>query len=167
MALRQTTVAARTMWSRRKPSSRTYSACKTASAVNSSLSLALTCADDKLNKRYANECVALLDRISTVKTERDKLKKDNETLQTYIDNLTRNKFAPLSFILASSQRLSHFPVLLVPWQPRTRNDLLARLSNVHQPDRPSSNSQSALHMRQTEASVATRRSSSCGCQKQQ
>ncbi|BGP58280.1 hypothetical protein JCM8202_000958 [Rhodotorula sphaerocarpa] len=33
---------------------------------------------------------ALLDRVNEVQGEADKLKSGNETLQTYIDNLTRN-----------------------------------------------------------------------------
>ncbi|GAA5845776.1 hypothetical protein JCM3766R1_000313 [Sporobolomyces carnicolor] len=40
---------------------------------------------------------ALLQRVEQVQREGTKLKSDNETLQTYIDNLTRNKLVSTSF----------------------------------------------------------------------
>ncbi|GAA5930483.1 Slo1p [Sporobolomyces koalae] len=48
---------------------------------------------------------ALLQRVSEVQGEATKLKSDNETLQTYIDNLTRNKYV-MTLLPAKSATLS-------------------------------------------------------------
>ncbi|GAA6034642.1 hypothetical protein JCM8097_001094 [Rhodosporidiobolus ruineniae] len=64
-----------------------------AAPVESELSAADVAAKEQLVQDIISKqdgLRALLQRVSEVQGEANKLKSDNETLQTYIDNLTRN-----------------------------------------------------------------------------